>query len=128
MREISKPHPNAKEYWPLRKGAFRAITRLHDLKGREERAPRYLAGGYDAEDNPVAITEQLGPAEDFDQTLRSALGSNPFVRETLEAWGLRVRQSSPDSWPELLNKDRVYAHSWDIPVFSRDVKSKQRNR
>src|SRR3954453_20034076 len=83
MREISKPHPNAKEYWPLRKGAFRALTRLHDLKGREERAPRYLAGGYDDEGNAAAITEQLGPAEDFDQTLRSALGSNPFVRETL---------------------------------------------
>ena len=112
----------------MRKQAFRAINRLHDLKVREERAPRSLAGGYDVEGDPVAITEQLGPAEDFDRTLQSALSTNPFVRETLEAWGLRVHQPYPESWPVLLNKRGVYAKSGDIPECGGDDKAKRRGR
>ena len=67
----------------------------------------------------ATITEQLGPAEDFDRTLRSALATNPFVRETLEAWGLRVQQPDPEGWATLKKKHKVYgevdASAIDIP-------------
>src|SRR5690242_9785120 len=57
----------------------------------------------------ATITEQL----------RSALATNPFVRETLEAWGLRVQQPDPEGWATLKKKHKVYgevdASAIDIP-------------
>src|SRR4051794_15801145 len=117
MNEIRKPNPNSPDYWPMRRGAFRAINRVHDLTARAEQAPRYLASGFDENGEATDIFENTGPYEAVDRTVKNSLSTNPFVRETLEAWGVRVHQPTAESWPALRNKKGQMVRSWEIPAF-----------
>src|SRR4051812_34121435 len=122
MSEINKPSPNSPDYWPMRRNAFRAINRIHDLQERADKSPQFYASGYDEDGDPQDITENTKPYEDVERTLKAALSTNPFVKETLEAWGVRVSQRHPDDSPSLLNKKRQFATAKDIPVFGRERK------
>src|SRR4051812_3641822 len=88
----------------MRRDAFRIINRLHDLQERADKAPSYYASGCDADGEPTGIIENTGPHDAVYRTLQYAVSTNPFVKETLGAWGVKVSQRNPDYPPHLLNK------------------------
>src|SRR3954449_12852911 len=122
MSEIYKPNPNSPDYWPMRRDAFRAINRIHDLQERADKSPQYYASGYDQDGEPQDIIENTQPYDDVERTLKAALSTNPFVKETLEAWGVKVSQRHPDDPPYLFNKKGQFATAKNIPVFGREAK------
>lgn len=101
----------------MRRDAIRAINRIHALQERADKAPSYYASGCDAEGEPIDIVENTGPYDDVERTVRATLSTNPFVKETLGAWGVRVSQRNPDYPPRLLNKWGRFATAKDIPML-----------
>jgi hypothetical protein len=110
-----KPIPGTEQYWKMRKDAFTSIRVYQNTLQRAEPSPSYSASGYDADGDPVGITENLGPWDAAERDM-AALTANPLAVETLQAHGLKIKQHSPD-WLVILNKEGVYAQSWEIPIF-----------
>jgi hypothetical protein len=77
--------PGSDAYWRDRKDAFALVVRLHEAIRQRRRAPLYLAGpGYDSEDCPDDVIENLGPWNCV-ADLRQQAKSNPTVMEILVA-------------------------------------------
>jgi hypothetical protein len=77
--------PSSDAYWRDRKDAFALVVRLHEAIRARRRAPLYLAGpGYDPEDGPDDVVENLGPWDRV-ANLRLQAEANPTVLEILAA-------------------------------------------
>jgi hypothetical protein len=111
-----RPIPGTPQYFELRKQAFRSIDEIRKAFKKAEGSPSYTASGMNSDGEPTDIEENTGP---WDRAYRVAANAvkNPFVRETLEAHGLRVKQKNPEYDPVVLNKKGVRIGSVDIPIF-----------
>jgi hypothetical protein len=122
MKE-QRPVTGTPQYFELRKQAFRSIREIRQAYIAAEKSPSYTAGGYNSDGEPVGIEENTGH---YDRAHRRTIAAlkNPFVRETLEAHGLQVKQKNPEYDPIVLNKDGWFISSRDIPVFGETKNSK----
>ena len=69
-REITTIDGGSAKYWRQRKLGFRLIHEAERALRRLEAAPMYLHGGYDENDDVIAI-ENLGPYDDMEDAIRS---------------------------------------------------------
>jgi hypothetical protein len=80
--------------------------------------------GFVKVDRPHAAyvgAEQDGNIDAMDAAIIES-AFHPGAVRILRAFGLEVRRSHWDSYPVILNKQELYAQSWDIPVFSKERK------
>jgi hypothetical protein len=111
-----RPIPGTPQYFELHKQAFRSIADIRTAYRRAEGSPSYIARGMNADGEPTDIEENTGPWDRAHRTATKAL-ENPFVKEILEAHGLKVKQIRPEDEPVILNKKGVRIRTGDIPIF-----------